>query len=221
MKKLILSALACCVFGAQAKITIQGENIKNCGSHSGRSITLASKPEVYAPETDNLTVCLQDNDLTWGSIELHSTEQLADVYYNLLSNSFLNRVHATKKIKLHAQKAHTFTHAALVAQEAVILKSQDSINLTQSVLGAQEVHLAADNINFNTVAIDNPHTVLYLYAVSYDSVIKAIRITFNRETKMPYVINGICDLKNGSTEKPLIIVGADTVDILFGDQAFE
>lgn len=220
-KSLLALILALGTLQVQAKITIERQDLTTYIQQPDESISIPNNPDNrLVQEADNIAVLIQDNNLSSGNITVNNFAGFAAYYHDLINNPALGGRMFGKVLNLQSGKSQNFSGSRLSAGEAIILKAGDALNISNSVLNAPEIHLISDNVNLDFAAIQNANTVVYIHALSDDAVISIIRIIFNPESSVPYVLNGSIDLKNAVTNIPLVATGAAKVSIQFNAPAF-
>ena len=196
-------------------ITVNGTNINEV-IKPGEYLSCTNKTQSQG----NMVFSLKNGMLEVEGIELENIELIKSRRNKLEENKHrLTGYNAKTVIDLRSGKHISFDSAYFNGGEKVILAAGTTIEIYNSIVKSPEVVFACSALKLRDCFMDTP--TLQIKSVSPHSLIKAIQITFNKESSVPPSIHGALDFACNEIEAEFMVLGASAVDFYLAPEAFK
>ncbi len=196
---------------SESAVTINGKNLIHCVT-PGQAL-------VYEQNNESGTLYFRAKG-TAIQVEFINTVLIKGIeknynYSEKFKNPFFNIV-----IKQHGGGFISLDGMCLIGVESLYLQSDHTMKVASNALQQEDTALSAHSSKLLLCFATPRH--LHIETTSLSSLYRIIRITFNKDTRTgPVLFQGHIDLEDNETHDNFIIVGAQKIEILFSERAFE
>ncbi len=194
-------------------VTFNGKDINDL-LKPGQVLTYEDK------NANNIVLRVKDNVITVGSFKkLSNLENVKGRYDNLEKKKDNIPQISSKKLHNSSGKAMTVDGAYFVAADEIHLEAGSAMTISDAIMRSKEIFLISNQLNLNGCFTDSE--MLQIETTAPSSLLKALRFTFNKNLQMTPLIQGNVDFESNNTIEDFIVLGAQKVEIIFADTAFE
>jgi len=195
-------------------ILVNGTDLKEVVKSPDQALVCDSSGE------NNVCFSIKQGIIELGSADLQGLESVKKQRDNLkMRKSSLKRLSAGTVFSSSSGKFITLSNAYITGGNAVELQAGTHIELENVIIQSPEVLLECSKLQAWMCFIDAD--TVYIESSSPTSLIKSIRISFDRNATVPCCIQGTFDFESNETEGLFYAVGAQKISILFSPEVFK
>lgn len=172
------------------------------------------------PGKNNICFSMKQGVIKMGAADLQGVDSIKRQRHNLeIRKPSLTRLSTGTVFSSTSGKSITLPNVYISAGDAVELRAGIQIELENVIIQSPEVLLECSKLQAWMCFIDAD--TVYIESSSPTSLIKSIRISFDKNATVPCCIQGTFDFESNETEGLFYAVGAQKVSILFSPAVFK
>jgi len=207
ISKLFLSVSLLCnsLYG----ITINGKSLHSL-IQPGESVSISFK------DKDDCTFfAIENGNITTKGTHISNIANLQEIYQEIRNHKGGSWISKVSDISVNV-----FQHGShFAATERMNIRANTSADFIRCLIESPKISITGNQMNFDDCFLINPNE-LYIFPVSSDSDIAAMRITFNGNATHPTLMSGPLNLNKNESTGSLLLTNVNNITIQFSEKVW-